>query len=176
MEHADTTTSLCVEDPPLETAVRPLGTVGAVSITVRISWAGDSSSPSKYSYLEAADKHFRSQSDYGTCNQTAINQTSTGVASSKASSITAVPSSTQSAVSSATSAAAVPSPTQANSIAMNCNRYSIAESGDYCWIFAQKHSITVEQLYAWNTVLGVGGSNCGTAFWLGYYYCTGVSA
>ncbi|KAL8699133.1 MAG: hypothetical protein Q9201_006182 [Fulgogasparrea decipioides] len=69
----------------------------------------------------------------------------------------------------------VPSPTQAG-IASNCNKYKIAQSGDYCSKFAQDNSVSTDDLYAWNPVLGSGGSNCNTQFFLGYYYCIGVSS
>jgi hypothetical protein len=68
----------------------------------------------------------------------------------------------------------VPSPTQTG-IIPNCNKWAAASGMDYCYIFAQEHGITTDQLYAWNTVLGSGGSNCSTSLWKGYYYCIGVS-
>jgi len=71
-------------------------------------------------------------------------------------------------------APAVPSPTQTG-ITANCNKWAAASGTDYCYIFAQEHGITTDQLYAWNTVLGSGGSNCSTSLWKGYYYCIGVS-
>lgn len=71
---------------------------------------------------------------------------------------------------------AVPSPTQPNSIISNCNEYAQAVDGDYCYIFASEHDITTDELYAWNTVLGAAGADCGTEFWLDYYYCIGVSS
>lgn len=69
----------------------------------------------------------------------------------------------------------VPSPTQAG-IAPNCNKYKIAQSGDWCSKFAQDNSVSTDNLYAWNPVLGNGGSNCDTQFFLGYYYCIGVGS
>jgi LysM repeat protein len=77
---------------------------------------------------------------------------------------------------SSTSPAAAPSPTQANSIAANCNKYAQAPSGSYCSLFAQDNNISENNLYAWNTVLGANGANCGNDFWSGYYYCIGVSS
>jgi LysM repeat protein len=82
--------------------------------------------------------------------------------------------STSAAPTSTSSAPATPSPTQPG-ISANCNKYMIAKSGDYCYKFAQDNGISTDNLYAWNTVLGSGGSNCGTKFFLGYYYCIGVS-
>lgn len=70
----------------------------------------------------------------------------------------------------------VPSPTQPNSIVTNCNNYAVAVDGDYCFIFASEHDITTDELYAWNSVLGEAGADCGTEFWLGYYYCIGVAS
>ena len=69
---------------------------------------------------------------------------------------------------------AAPAPTQAG-IAANCNTYAKATSGDYCQNFAQNNSITADDLYTWNTVLGLGGSNCSTQFFANYFYCVGVS-
>ena len=74
-----------------------------------------------------------------------------------------------------TSVPAVPSPTQTG-IASNCNKYAVANDGDYCSKFAQEYNVSTDNLYAWNTVLGSGGSNCDTQFFLGYYYCIGVSS
>lgn len=63
-----------------------------------------------------------------------------------------------------------PSPTQPG-IAATCTKYGQAQKGDYCFTFAQDHSITLPQLYALNAALGSTGQNCNTAFWSGYYYC-----
>lgn len=84
------------------------------------------------------------------------------------------PSSTTSGSTTPTSPVPVPSPTQAG-IVTNCNSYTQAKDGEYCYLFAQEHGISTDNLYAWNTVLGSGGANCDTEFWSGYYYCTGVS-
>lgn len=69
---------------------------------------------------------------------------------------------------------AAPAPTQACIIPI-CNSYAKAVSGDYCQKFAQANSITPDQLYAWNNILGTGGSNCSIKFFANYYYCVGVS-
>jgi len=71
-------------------------------------------------------------------------------------------------------AVAAPGPTQAG-IVSNCNGYAEAPSGSYCSLFASDNGITVQQLYAYNTVLGTGGENCGTSFWANEYYCISVS-
>lgn len=67
----------------------------------------------------------------------------------------------------------VPSPTQPG-IADNCDSYAKAQDGEYCSEFATTHNITTANLYAWNTVLGTDGKNCGSEFFKGYYYCIGV--
>ena len=77
---------------------------------------------------------------------------------------------------STTSKMAVPSPTQPNSIAEDCDAFAPVPSGSYCSLFAQDNGISASDLYAWNTVLGANGENCGNKFWLGYYYCVGVSS
>lgn len=66
-----------------------------------------------------------------------------------------------------------PSPTQPG-IASKCNNYAEAQSGEYCFLFAQEHGVSTTDLYTWNTVLGTNGANCNTKFLLGYYYCIGV--
>lgn len=83
---------------------------------------------------------------------------------------------TLTATSTATTAtAAVPSPTQSG-IASNCDSYSLAGSGDYCYAFAENNGITTDELYEWNTILGDDGADCSSEFWSGYYYCVGVSS
>ncbi|KAF3941392.1 Endochitinase [Dactylella cylindrospora] len=62
-----------------------------------------------------------------------------------------------------------PSPTQAG-FPPDCERWDIAESGDYCSKFADDNGITLAQLYALNPVLAA-PNGCDTSFWLGYYYC-----
>ncbi|CAF9933065.1 MAG: hypothetical protein HETSPECPRED_008521 [Heterodermia speciosa] len=84
------------------------------------------------------------------------------------SSINPAPTSTKSAV-------PVPTPNQAGNAISNCNKYAQTQSGDYCSLFATRNGITSTNLYAWNSVLGSDGSGCDTNFWLGYYYCVGVS-
>ncbi|TFK66093.1 hypothetical protein BDN72DRAFT_889204 [Pluteus cervinus] len=76
---------------------------------------------------------------------------------------------------STTTLPAVPTPTNPNSIVSNCNKYSQAVDGDYCYLFAEKNNISTTDLYAWNAVLGSDGSGCATSFWAGYHYCVGVS-
>jgi LysM repeat protein len=76
---------------------------------------------------------------------------------------------------STTTSVKAPGPTQSG-ITPACNKFAEVVSGDGCFSFAQEHGITTDQLYAWNTMLGSGGSNCATALWLGNYYCVGVSS
>ncbi|KUI67451.1 hypothetical protein VM1G_02901 [Cytospora mali] len=69
-----------------------------------------------------------------------------------------------------------PSPTQTG-IAAGCSAYAQADTpGQGCADFAAANGITPAQLYAWNTVLGPGGADCGTQFFLGYYYCISAAA
>lgn len=63
-----------------------------------------------------------------------------------------------------------------NNAVSSCNKFAIANSGDYCSIFAQNNGITTAQLYEWNAVLASDASGCDTQFWSGYYYCVGVSS
>jgi LysM repeat protein len=74
-----------------------------------------------------------------------------------------------------TSIVGAPGPTQTGIVA-NCNKYAMAISGDSCDAFASRNGITDANLYAWNTVLGTNGANCGTSLWAQEYYCIGVSS
>ncbi|KAL8831398.1 MAG: hypothetical protein Q9170_005312 [Blastenia crenularia] len=73
-----------------------------------------------------------------------------------------------------TSTTKLPYPTQSG-IAPQCNKYAEAQSGDYCYKFAQDNNITTDQLYSWNNILGPNGADCSTQFQAGYDYCVGVS-
>ncbi|KAK9772777.1 hypothetical protein AB5N19_03209 [Seiridium cardinale] len=75
----------------------------------------------------------------------------------------------------ATTARITPAGPTQTGIALSCNKYAAAASGDSCSGFATKNGITVAQLYTWNTVLGANGANCATMFWANEYYCVGVS-
>ncbi|KAI0140764.1 hypothetical protein BJ166DRAFT_583997 [Pestalotiopsis sp. NC0098] len=68
-----------------------------------------------------------------------------------------------------------PGPTQSGIVA-NCAKYSQAQSGDTCSVFASRNSISTAQLYSWNAVLGSTGQNCGTSLWANEWYCVGASA
>jgi hypothetical protein len=81
--------------------------------------------------------------------------------------------STTTSVAATATAVAAPGPTQAG-IVSNCNGYAMAPTGSYCSLFASDNGITVEQLYAYNTVLGTDGANCGASFWADEYYCISV--
>ncbi|KAL8772227.1 MAG: hypothetical protein Q9203_001365 [Teloschistes exilis] len=76
---------------------------------------------------------------------------------------------------STSSAVPAPTPNQAGNAISNCNKYAQTQDGDYCSLFATRNGITTANLYAWNSVVGSDGSGCDTSFWLGYYYCVGVS-
>jgi hypothetical protein len=85
-----------------------------------------------------------------------------------------VSSSSTTTSSSATTSSSIPSPTQSGIIS-TCNKYAEAPSGSYCSLFATTESISLSELYAWNTILGRNGANCGTAFFADYYYCIGIA-
>jgi LysM repeat protein len=68
----------------------------------------------------------------------------------------------------------LPYPTQTG-IDAKCNKFNNPTSGDWCAKFASDNGISLDQLYAWNTILGTNGENCGTQFQAGYDYCIGVS-
>ncbi|KAK3674232.1 hypothetical protein LTR78_005701 [Recurvomyces mirabilis] len=83
--------------------------------------------------------------------------------------------STSSQTSSTKATTSLPYPTQSG-ITPSCNKYAEAVSGDYCYVFAQEHNITTDELYAWNQILGPNGANCSTQFQAGVDYCVGVSS
>jgi LysM repeat protein len=82
---------------------------------------------------------------------------------------------TASTTATTTSHVTAPGPTQTG-VSANCNKYAAAISGDSCDAFAKRNSITNANLYAWNTVLGTNGANCGTSLWAQEYYCIGISS
>lgn len=92
-----------------------------------------------------------------------------GVSGGSATTTTAPPATTT------TSAPAVPSPTQDGNAVSNCNAYAQAQDGDWCAAFAERNEISLVDLYAWNSVLGADGENCGGSFWALYWYCIGVA-
>lgn len=69
----------------------------------------------------------------------------------------------------------IPSPIQSGVIS-NCNRYEKTNSGGAkCEIFANRIGVSLAQLYAWNSILGPKGENCGSKFLGDTYYCVGVT-
>jgi LysM repeat protein len=96
-----------------------------------------------------------------------------GTVRADASSSSAAHSSTSQVSSTGTSVTA-PGPTQSGIVA-SCNQYLMANDGGTCTAFASRAGISLPQLYAWNSVLGPNGENCGTQFWGQEYYCVGVS-
>lgn len=68
----------------------------------------------------------------------------------------------------------VPTPTQPGNAVSACNDYGEAQDGDTCGIFADRHDISLQQLYTWNKLLKEDGSGCANSFWAGYWYCIGV--
>ncbi|KAK8007950.1 carbohydrate-binding module family 50 protein [Apiospora marii] len=69
---------------------------------------------------------------------------------------------------------AAPEPNQAGNAVASCNQYGQAQDGDWCTAFADRHKVPYDKFYAWNTVLGANGQNCGGSFWGKYWYCIGV--
>jgi LysM repeat protein len=78
------------------------------------------------------------------------------------------PTSTSAGSGSTSTAVATPSPVQSG-IVKSCNKFFKTVEGDTCSSFAQENQITANQLYEWNTQLGLDGQNCSTQFWAGYY-------
>jgi len=69
----------------------------------------------------------------------------------------------------------VPSPIQSGVIS-NCNKYEKTNSGGAkCDKFAARIGVSLAQLYAWNSILGPNGENCGSKFVGDTYYCVGVT-
>ncbi|KAI0437932.1 hypothetical protein F4803DRAFT_536864 [Xylaria telfairii] len=75
----------------------------------------------------------------------------------------------------ATAPVTAPGPTQSG-IVTNCAKFARAQKGDTCDVFAARNSISNAQLYAWNSVLGPAGQNCGSSLWADEWYCVGISA
>lgn len=68
----------------------------------------------------------------------------------------------------------VPSPIQSGVIS-TCNEYAKTNPGGAkCSVFADRVGVTQAQLYAWNSILGPNGENCGSKFVGDTYYCVGV--
>jgi LysM repeat protein len=71
------------------------------------------------------------------------------------------------------STTATPSPVQSG-INPQCTKYVKAVSQEFCSEFAPKNGITVDQLYAWNPILGANGEACNKQFQADMYYCVGA--
>ncbi|KAF2226561.1 hypothetical protein BDZ85DRAFT_246993 [Elsinoe ampelina] len=67
-----------------------------------------------------------------------------------------------------------PGPTQGGIVDI-CTGYVMANPGGSCPVFANRVGISLQQLYAWNPVLGRNGENCQTSFWANTWYCTSVA-
>ncbi|KAI1180782.1 hypothetical protein F4777DRAFT_596051 [Nemania sp. FL0916] len=96
-----------------------------------------------------------------------------GVSSSSSSS---PPPTTTTTTAAPTPTPSTPSPVQEGNAVANCNAYAQVQDGDWCAAFAERNDVREVDLYAWNTVLGDSGENCGSSFWAGYWYCIGVAA
>ncbi|KAF8457847.1 hypothetical protein BDZ91DRAFT_785929 [Kalaharituber pfeilii] len=83
--------------------------------------------------------------DYYYCVGTTDTVSSTRVSSPTAPTATATP-------------VPAPDPHQDNNAISSCNKYAQAQTGDGCWAFADRNGVALEQLYAWNAVLGADGS------------------
>jgi chitinase len=69
----------------------------------------------------------------------------------------------------------VPTPIQSGVIS-TCNKYEKTNPGGAkCDKFAARIGVSQAQLYAWNSVLGPNGENCGSKFVGDTYYCVGVT-
>lgn len=72
---------------------------------------------------------------------------------------------------------AKPTKTQTG-LAANCAKFAqVTVKGESCDAFAKESSITPEQLYAWNPVLGPNGADCTNNLWMeGWNYCVGTAS
>src|ERR1044071_9038681 len=63
-------------------------------------------------------------------------------------------STTTSSTPSQTSMGPIPAPTpnQPGNAIASCNRYAATQAGDWCQLFADRHAISLANLYAWNSV------------------------
>lgn len=68
----------------------------------------------------------------------------------------------------------IPTPNQPNNAISACNKFAQAQDGDWCAKFAKRNNVSLQDLYAWNTVFGADGSGCGSSFWKDYWYCVGI--
>ncbi|KAK4447078.1 hypothetical protein QBC34DRAFT_143074 [Podospora aff. communis PSN243] len=63
-------------------------------------------------------------------------------------------------------------PIFSDGVPCQCNRYYEIGAGDDCQTVSTKFGITTSQFLSWNPAVS---ANCGTNFWLGNWYCVGVS-
>ncbi|KAJ0327515.1 hypothetical protein COL5a_005895 [Colletotrichum fioriniae] len=96
-----------------------------------------------------------------------VSGSSSAVATTQATTATA-------AVSTTATQVTAPGPTQTG-IVSSCSKFAKAPSGVVCGDFASSNSISTDQLYAWNTVLGTNGENCASSMWANEYYCVGIT-
>ena len=69
----------------------------------------------------------------------------------------------------------LPSPIQPGVIS-TCNKYAKTNPGGAkCSVFADRIGVSLAQLYAWNSVLGPNGENCGSKFVGDTWYCVAVT-
>ncbi|KAF7535861.1 hypothetical protein G7054_g5004 [Neopestalotiopsis clavispora] len=114
---------------------------------------------------------------YAYCVGTSSSGGSTTTAISSATTTTAAASSTTtSSPATETSTTVAPDPNQVGNAISTCNRFGVAQDGDWCTAFADRYSLDYAEFYSWNAVLGTSGENCGGSFWATYWYCIGVSA
>ena len=76
---------------------------------------------------------------------------------------------TSTTTTSTTTSVTTPLPTQSGMVS-NCDAFYLVASGDTCTTVAQKKSVSVTDIIAWNPAVGTGCTN----LWLGYYICVGV--
>ena len=73
-----------------------------------------------------------------------------------------------------TTSTTAPSPTHTG-IPSYCSKYGQAPPGTSCSAFASSNKVSPNDLYAWNPILGAGGTNCDIQLFARYYYCTGIA-
>ncbi|KAK1719373.1 hypothetical protein CaCOL14_006064 [Colletotrichum acutatum] len=97
-----------------------------------------------------------------------------GVSGSSSAATTTHATTTTAAVSTTATQVTAPGPTQTG-IVSSCSKFAKAPSGVVCGDFASSNSISTDQLYVWNTVLGTNGENCASSMWANEYYCVGIT-
>ncbi|KAK1675198.1 LysM domain-containing protein, partial [Colletotrichum godetiae] len=97
-----------------------------------------------------------------------------GVSGSSSAATTTQATTATAAVSTTATQVTAPGPTQTG-IVSSCSKFAKAPSGVVCGDFSSSNSISTDQLYAWNTVLGINGENCASSMWANEYYCVGIT-